>query len=762
MPKRNKKLMPAILPNYEYDIFISYRQNDNKKDGWVTNFVAALKDELEATLKNPVSIYFDENPHDGLLETHQVNASLEKKLKCIVFIPIISQTYCDTSSFAWEHEFLPFLKMVREDELGMNITLANGNVASRVLPVKIHDLDAEDQTILEKELEGPLRSIDFIHRAAGVNRPLTSKDDQVRESGKVLYSDQINKVANALKEIGTSVARNNNDNVDSPVTRHNDPDPRADTSRKSNAPLRMIIGSILIPVLFALAYYGYKAFNNKPASPEKIEKSIAIMPFTDMSPNKDQEWFSAGLTEELNNSLARLPNLIVRARTSSAYLHGKNLSIQKIADSLNVEYLLQGSVRKMGDQLRISTQLVQAATGANIWSNTYDRTMSDIFNVQQDISGSIAEALDILLDNKKRTRMHSFGTRNVEAYEEYLKGDVYYKLAHVYSTTDSSLIKANRHFEKAIALDPKFAQPYARHQDFYTHYFVDGKQGVFEYVLDDLTDSEISKIISNDLDQAIKNSSEPVFRIGYQLDKIFLSDNWQGAVLLIEEFKQMDKETRVLVINDFSWFTHLFSYNSPGILNTLYLERIENDPYDHSASNLYLSSLIRMNMLDSAAEYFDRNAIYIQSIPRLANKRASVVLTKGNFQKANNVMETAFLNQEKEAEDFSPYYILSKLLVGDKPVIKDLQGYLDKIDLRALPFYNITGQYEKADSLAHAFDAKFLGPCIISRFLFGSPLLFHLSATPNFAARLEELGVDVVKYEKEHYIKLPLTKIEGI
>ena len=128
--------MPSILPNYEYDIFISYRQNDNKRDGWVTNFVAALKDELEATLKNPVSIYFDENPHDGLLETHQVGATLEKKLKCLVFIPIISQTYCDTSSFAWEHEFVPFIELANADELGMNITLANGNVGSRILPVQ--------------------------------------------------------------------------------------------------------------------------------------------------------------------------------------------------------------------------------------------------------------------------------------------------------------------------------------------------------------------------------------------------------------------------------------------------------------------------------------------------------------------------------------------------------------------------------------------------------------------------------------------------
>ena len=85
--------MPSIIPGYEYDIFISYRQNDNKRDGWVTEFAETLKDELEATVKDKLSIYFDENPHDGLLETHDVDDSLDKKLKCLIFIPIISKTY---------------------------------------------------------------------------------------------------------------------------------------------------------------------------------------------------------------------------------------------------------------------------------------------------------------------------------------------------------------------------------------------------------------------------------------------------------------------------------------------------------------------------------------------------------------------------------------------------------------------------------------------------------------------------------------------
>ena len=149
--------MSSIIEGYNYDIFISYRQKDNKYDGWVTEFVDHLKRELEATFKEEISVYFDINPHDGLLETHDVDASLKDKLKCLVFIPIISQTYCDSKSFAWQHEFCAFNKLAKEDQFGRDIRLSSGNVASRILPVKIHDLDPEDKTLLENEMGGVLR-----------------------------------------------------------------------------------------------------------------------------------------------------------------------------------------------------------------------------------------------------------------------------------------------------------------------------------------------------------------------------------------------------------------------------------------------------------------------------------------------------------------------------------------------------------------------------------------------------------------------------
>ncbi len=123
--------MPSLIPGYEYDVFISYRQKDNKYDGWVTHFVEDLKRELEATFKEDVSIYFDKNPHDGLLEMHHVDKSLEGKLKSLVFIPIISQTYCDPRSFAWQHEFCAFNRVTKEDRFGRDIKLAGGNVTTR-------------------------------------------------------------------------------------------------------------------------------------------------------------------------------------------------------------------------------------------------------------------------------------------------------------------------------------------------------------------------------------------------------------------------------------------------------------------------------------------------------------------------------------------------------------------------------------------------------------------------------------------------------
>ncbi len=194
--------MASLFKGYNYDIFISYRQKDNKGDRWVSQFVEALKTELEATFKEEISVYFDINPNDGLLETHDVDSSLKDKLKCLVFIPVISRTYCDPKSFAWEYEFKAFMEQASKDKFGLKIRLPDGNVASRVLPVRIHDLNNTDIKRCETILGGFLRGVEFIYKSPGINRPLRSKEENPHDNMyHTFYRDQINKVANAINEI---------------------------------------------------------------------------------------------------------------------------------------------------------------------------------------------------------------------------------------------------------------------------------------------------------------------------------------------------------------------------------------------------------------------------------------------------------------------------------------------------------------------------------------------------------------------------------
>ena len=208
----NKKSSSAILPDFEYDLYVSYRANDNKYipsgtktgtgTGWVTELVEKLKQELEATLKDKLTIHFDRSPDDIRKDSTPGLVAQAETIKSLIFIPIISQTYCDVNSSVWTDEFQLFKSEVDADRLGRNIQLANGSSASRFLPIKIHDIDPEDLHLLENELSGELRSIDFIYREEGVNRPIRPVDDEISsDSSRTLYRNQINKLANVIKEI---------------------------------------------------------------------------------------------------------------------------------------------------------------------------------------------------------------------------------------------------------------------------------------------------------------------------------------------------------------------------------------------------------------------------------------------------------------------------------------------------------------------------------------------------------------------------------
>jgi len=286
--------MPSLIPGYEYDIFISYRQKDNQSDQWVTKFIESLKEEINATFKEDISIYFDENPHDGLHEHHEVDDSLREKLKCLIFIPIVSQTYCDPKCFAWEHEFKVFVEQAGRDQFGLKTKLSGGNVASRVLPVKIHDLDSEDEQLFESEVGGVMRSIDFIYKGTGVNRPLRDKEEHPDDNiNRTIYRDQINKVANAIKDILGSLTGEEVIIEDSIPIVSTEATPEEDISAPKpseldrrnrlnslisyiNAVLRKPITSSLIIISMALIIifmYSYPRYFNSPNESVEFSKS---------------------------------------------------------------------------------------------------------------------------------------------------------------------------------------------------------------------------------------------------------------------------------------------------------------------------------------------------------------------------------------------------------------------------------------------------------------------------------------------------------
>ena len=191
------------------------------------------------------------------------------------------------------------------------------------------------------------------------------------------------------------------------------------------------------------------------AEPEVPSNSIAVLPFVDMSKDKANEYFADGIAEELLNQLAKIRGLQVAGRTSSFTFKGKDDDLRTIGEKLGVAHILEGSVRKAGDRVRITTQLIKAADGYHLWSETYDRTMDDIFTIQDDIARSVANALQITLGVGELGRTPGM-THNVEAYEDFLAGrSLFYKLNR------DNVSQAIERLEQAVALDPEFAVAWA-------------------------------------------------------------------------------------------------------------------------------------------------------------------------------------------------------------------------------------------------------------------------------------------------------------
>ena len=257
------------------------------------------------------------------------------------------------------------------------------------------------------------------------------------------------------------------------------------------------------------------------------DKSIAVLPFADFSAGGDQGWFADGLAEEILNALARTPDLLVSARTSSFRYKGSELAIPQIAQELGVAHVLEGSVRSTPQRIRVTAQLIRAADGFHLWSQTYDRDLADMIEIQEDLARQIAVAMQTSMDPLALSDMAAVGTRSVEAYQAYVRG-----VAAASRFDPSNFKEAYAHFEWARALDPAFAAAHARAADFWLEQL--DPTGMVSGVTGE-TAVRVAQAFDQRIDLAIRHAANEVDRLRTRLLKARRDLRWREAIELSRE-----------------------------------------------------------------------------------------------------------------------------------------------------------------------------------------------------------------------------------
>ena len=223
------------------------------------------------------------------------------------------------------------------------------------------------------------------------------------------------------------------------------------TSTTKRKTVFTVVGVI---VVLLLSYFLYSKLDTEQV--EVADKSIAVLPFVNMSNDPDQEYFSDGMAEEIINALAQIPNLKVASRTSAFQFRGHEQDIKSIGEDLGVATILEGSVRKSNNKVRVTAQLINVSDGFHLWSQTYEREMDDIFSIQSDVAKQIAAVLQVALGMDARKRIEQRPTTDLEAYQLYLQGQYYINKAG-FVALDTAISLLNR----AIDRDPDFALAHA-------------------------------------------------------------------------------------------------------------------------------------------------------------------------------------------------------------------------------------------------------------------------------------------------------------
>jgi serine/threonine protein kinase/Tfp pilus assembly protein PilF len=401
-----------------------------------------------------------------------------------------------------------------------------------------------------------------------------------------------------------------------------------------------------------------------PQQAVSAAKSVAVLPFANMSADPENEYFTDGMAEEIINALTKIQSLRVASRTSAFAFKGKNEDITEIGRKLKVSTVLEGSVRKMGNRLRITAQLVNVADGYHLWSERYDREMEDVFAIQDEISQAIVKALRVILSEDERKAIEKVRAAvNVEAYDYYLRGRQYF-----HQLRRKSLEYARQMFNKAIEIDPEYARAYAGVADSCSmlYMYFDAREFnirqadiASQKALElepDLAEAHLARGIAVSLSKRF-DEAEKEFETAMRLDpKLFEAPYFYGRARISQgrftEAARLLERASMLRPEDFQAPQFLaLALNSAGMTTEgdltqrralkLIEQRLEMNPDDARAANLGAATLASLGEKDRAMEFAERSLAIDPDDPMLLYNVACTYCVLAEPDRALTYLERA-------------------------------------------------------------------------------------------------------------------------
>jgi serine/threonine protein kinase/Tfp pilus assembly protein PilF len=400
-----------------------------------------------------------------------------------------------------------------------------------------------------------------------------------------------------------------------------------------------------------------------PRTPVSAAKSVAVLPFTNMSSDPENEYFADGMAEEIINALSRIQSLRVASRTSSFAFKGKNEDIGEIGRKLKVSTVLEGGVRKMGNKLRITAELVNVADGYHLWSERYDREIEDVFEIQDDISQAIVKALRVILSEGEKKAIEAKPRTNIQAYDYYLRGRQF-----IHQLRRKSLEYARQMFNKAIELDPGYALAYTGVADasslLYTYFDArdfnlrqaDKASNKALELEPGLAEAYVSRGIVSSLTHHF-DEAEKAFEKAMKLEpKLFEAAYWYGMGLMaegrFEDAIRMFERATALRPEDYQP-EHFIgqAHKSLGNLEEMEIHNrrglklmegsLELNPEDARAANLAAGVLASLGEEEPAIRYAERSLAIDPEDPMLLYNVSCMYASIGRIEQAISCLERA-------------------------------------------------------------------------------------------------------------------------